>query len=157
MLWRSVGHSCCPKVIRFLDNILYHPRVRPWGGSSSEQDRVRRKAKDKSAEQITKPTCQPTIIFGIQETWIRRPACSVFQFIWNVYLLNFVDIICISFVLYIYIHNIIALLQHRRPCEMTSWTEWSECSHRCGLGSPSFDGRFVFILNLERPALRCFV
>lgn len=34
-------------------DIFYHPRVRPWGWSSSEQDRVRRKAKDKSAEQIT--------------------------------------------------------------------------------------------------------
>lgn len=40
---------------------------------------------------------------------------------------------------------------------MTSWTEWSECSHRCGLGSPSYDGKKDFMRNLERPPLRCFV
>ena len=78
------------------------------------------------------------------------------------YLLNFADIICIFlYYLYILIHvhsvHSMAPFQHRRPCEMTSWTEWSECSHRCGLGSPSYNGKKDVIPNLERPPLRCFV
>ena len=50
-----LGHSCCWKVIRFLIFCINQGCVLEGDHriSSSEQDRVRRKAKDKSDEQIT--------------------------------------------------------------------------------------------------------
>lgn len=50
-----LGHSCCWKVIRFLIFCIIQGCVLEGDHriSSSEQDRVRRKAKDKSDEQIT--------------------------------------------------------------------------------------------------------
>ena len=77
-----LGHSCCCTEIQFLIFCI----IQGCGGSAPEQDRVRRKAKDKSAEQIT-IACSNLPArnhFGIQETWIRSPACFVFQSIWNV-------------------------------------------------------------------------